>query len=376
VADRLPLFLWHLGRRGGGPRYTLELAREFAGRDDIDLHLALSRQSELFDQTCALGTPVLPIDTYTGLAGFVAGLARVPSIARTLRSYVERHRLPVALCAMAHLWNAFLVPALKKGGVANCLVVHDVTPHAGDNYAIRHLMIRQDIRQADLLITLSSAVRNELIRRHHCHADQVELSCLGPFRYGGLPDRHDRRLGTPPYRLLFFGRLLPYKGLGQLIDAVRLLEQRGIPVKLRVIGNGTIGLTGLPASVEIDRRWVPEGEIPSIFGESDLVVLPYQEASQSGVIPIAQHLGVPVLVTPVGGLLEQVDYGRKGYVTEDSTAEALASAIQAALQDPQGYARMSASTLKDDSDRQWAAIADAIVANLRAAAARRRQESR
>jgi glycosyltransferase involved in cell wall biosynthesis len=323
----------------------------------------------MFEQTVALGVPVLPVDTYNGPIGFVAGFARVPSIAQSLRCYVERHRLPVALCAMAHLWNGLLVPAIKKGGAANCLVVHDATPHPGENYAIRRLMIRNDIRQADLVLTLSDSVRSLLIEQFNCQVAQVGLSSIGPFRYGEDGDRGDRQLGAPPYRLLFFGRLLPYKGLSRLIEAMRLLEGRNVAVKLRVIGEGTIDLPALPASVEIDRRWVPEEEIPSIFAEADLVILPYQEASQSGVIPIAQHLGVPVLVTPVGGLLEQVAYGKRGYVSRESTAEALAEAIERVLGDPQGYARMSAQA-GNDSDRQWASITDAIVVKLRDLAAR------
>lgn len=364
MSERLPLFLWHLGRRGGGPRYTLELARELSRRADVELHLALSRQSELFDETSALGAPVFAIDTYTDAAGFVAGFARIPAIAASLKAYVERHRLPVALCAMAHLWNGFLVPALKKGGAANCLVVHDATPHAGDNYAVRHLMIRNDIRQADLVFTLSEAVRTELVERFRCCGDHVGLSSIGPFRYGDDGERKGRQLGAPPYRLLFFGRLLPYKGLGELIQAMQILEDRKVPVQLRVVGNGPVSFPTLPANIELDRRWVPENEISTIFADADLVVLPYQEASQSGVIPIAQHMGVPVLATPVGGLLEQVDFGRKGYVTENGSADALAEAIGAALIDPEGYARLSAAAMEDDSDDQWARIADSIIGDL------------
>ncbi len=276
---------------------------------------------------------MLTIDTYSGARDLSRALP-VAVYCADAEAYVERHRLPVALCAMAHLWNAFLTPAIKKGGAANCLVVHDATPHDGDNYAIRHLMIRNDIRQADLVFTLSESVRCDLIERFHCPVDHLGLSSIGPFRYGQGQGRRDRILGAPPYRLLFVGRLLPYKGLGRLIEAMRLLEQNNIPVTLRVVGDGTVGLSGVPSSVEIDRRWIPESEIASIFSNADLVILPYQEASQSGVIPIAHHLGVPVLVTPVGGLLEQVEYGRKGYVAEDASAEALAKSIRAVLDDP------------------------------------------
>ena len=44
MSEPLRLMLWHWGRRGGGPRYTMELARVLAGRPGLELHLSLSRQ--------------------------------------------------------------------------------------------------------------------------------------------------------------------------------------------------------------------------------------------------------------------------------------------------------------------------------------------
>ncbi len=368
MSERLPVLLWHLGRRGGGPRYTLELAQELAKRNDVELHLALSRQSELFDETSALGIPTLAVDTYSGVGGFLAGMPRIPAIAQTMRAYVERHHLTVALCSMAHLWNMLLVPALKKGGAANCLVIHDAVPHSGDNYAIRHLMIRRDIRQADALIALSSAVGRRLIEDYHCPANRVWTSSMGPFRYGVPGQRQVRRLGPPPHRLLFFGRLRPYKGLANLLEAMRILDRRGIPVTLQVAGDGTIDLPPLPPNVRLERRWVPEGEIGGLFADIDLVILPYSEASQSGVIPIAHHFGVPAVVTPSGGLPEQLGFGTKGFIAADGSPPALADAIQAALSDPERYARTSAAILHCETDARWAKAADDLVEVLRSVA--------
>ncbi len=368
MRSRLPVFLWHLGRRGGGPRYTLELAQELRKRDDVAVHLALSRQSELFDETVALGLPTLPIDTYDSVASFVTGSTRIPAVAATIRRYVEQHRLPVALCTMAHLWNALLVPWLKKAGAGNCLVVHDAVPHTGENYAVRHLMIKHDVRQADALITLSEAVRRQVIEAYRYPADRIWTSSMGPFRYGRTGLAAPRHLAAAPHRLLFFGRLRPYKGLDNLIEAMRLLERRHFPVTLSVVGEGTAELPGLPANVRIERRWVPESEIGQLFTDVDLVVLPYREASQSGVIPIAHHFGVPTVVTPLGGLPEQLGFGEKGFIAEGFSPEALADCIVDALSAPQRYAEISAAILRSDGDAQWTQAATEIVGALRALA--------
>lgn len=353
--------LWHLGRRGGGPRYTLELARSLMGRDDVRPSLILSAQSDLFAETKALGIPTLPIDTYRTLSGFAKGFLRLPSIAREIGDFARAQSAEIALCTMTHLWNPFLVGALKRAGAANALVVHDAAPHPGDNHLWRGFLIRNDFRQADLLVSLTDAVGKRLVEEQGIAPGTVIHSRLGPFRYGAaLP----RSLGTPPWRLLFFGRLLPYKGLNRLIEAMRLLEADGFPARLRLVGQGPLDLGTLPGNVDLERRWAPEDEIPDLFAQADLALLPYQEASQSGVLPIAQHLGLPSLVTPVGGLLEQVEHGKSGFVATDASARGLAEAVKRIFGAGEEYRLMSENLLRTGGDRQWSEIAENLVGDL------------
>jgi len=353
--------LWHLGRRGGGPRYTLELARSLMGREDVSLSLVLSAQSDLHDETRALGIPTLSIDTYTDLQGFALGFLRLPGIAKAIGDFARAQRTQIALCTMVHLWNPLLVGALKRAGAANALVVHDAAPHPGDNHLWRGLMLRNDFRQADLLVSLTDAVGSRLVGEQGVPAGKVIGSRLGPFRYG---EGEARSLGTPPWRLLFFGRLLPYKGLDRLVEAMRLLEAEGFPARLRLVGQGPFDLGALPGNVDLERRWAPEEEIPELFAKADLAVLPYQEASQSGVLPIAQHLGLPSLVTPVGGLLEQVEQGKSGFVAADASAHGLAEAIKIIFGGREAYRRMSEILLQTGGDRQWSEIAGNLLADL------------
>jgi glycosyltransferase involved in cell wall biosynthesis len=353
--------LWHLGRRGGGPRYTLELARSLLGRDDVRLSLILSAQSDLHAETEALGIPTLSIDTYRDVAGFVRGFLRLPSIAKAIGDFALSQRADIALCTMVHLWNPLLVGAIKRAGAANALVVHDAAPHPGDNHLWRGLMLKNDFRQADLLISLTDSVGSRLVGEQGVPAAKVIASRLGPFRYG---DASPRLLGTPPWRLLFFGRLLPYKGLERLVEAMRLLEAESFPARLRLVGQGPLDLGALPGNIELERRWAPEEEIPALFADADLAVLPYQEASQSGVLPIAGHLGLPSLVTPVGGLLEQVEHGRLGFVASDSSAPGLAEAIKRVFADARHYGEMSENLLQSGGARQWPEIAGKLVGDL------------
>ena len=308
----------------------------------IRLSLVISAQSDLHAETLALGLPTLSIDTYTDVKGFALGFLRLPGIARTLGRFLRDQGSSIALCTMVHLWNPLLVGAVKRAGAANALVVHDAAPHPGDNHLWRGLLLKNDFRQADLLVSLTDAVAERLIGEQRVAAAKVVRSRLGAFRYGA---GRVRSLGEPPHRLLFFGRLMPYKGLDRLIEAMRLLEAEAFPVRLRLVGQGPLDLGPLPGNVDLERRWAAEEEIPDLFATADLAVLPYQEASQSGVLPIAGHLGLPSLVTPVGGLLEQVEGGKNGFVAADASAHGLAQSIKKVFRDPAAYQNLSQRTI-------------------------------
>ncbi len=111
-------------------------------------------------------------------------------------------------------------------------------------------------------------------------------------------------------------------------------------------------------------QWLAEPDMARLVAGADAVVLPYREASQSGVAPMAHGMGVPVVATPVGGLAEQVRDGIDGVLARDMTASALAEAM-AALCDPDRRARL-AEGARETGRRlnDWDAMAAMLVAAL------------
>ena len=109
--------------------------------------------------------------------------------------------------------------------------------------------------------------------------------------------------------MLSFGRLLDYTGLDLLAEALCALGPRP-DMEVRVVGQGPesgalAALRAIPR-VSVENRWIPEDEIGTLLGWADIVVLPYREASQSGVAPAALAAGRRVVATRVGGLVEQL----------------------------------------------------------------------
>jgi glycosyltransferase involved in cell wall biosynthesis len=322
------ILLWYWGRRGGGAQFALCLARGLAGRHGVTLGLSLASRNELMDGFQAIGASLDQVETFAGMAGAVAGLPRLPMLRRRLVAQARAMRADAVISAMNHIWTPLVAPALPRAGIPFVAMVHDALPHPGDPSFAWEWRLQQELAAATGAVAFSDAV-----------AGAIEA------RRPGLPllrlplGAHIPAAAVSPAAaeadFLFFGRLRAYKGLDLLRDAFTLLRARYPGVTLRVVGEGdpescAPGLAVLPG-VSMEARWVADEEMPALVAAARAVVLPYREASQSGVLPIALALGVPVVATPVGGLTAQLEHGRTGLLAREVSAPALAEAMEAML---------------------------------------------
>src|SRR5262249_25527339 len=107
-----------------------------------------------------------------------------------------------------------------------------------------------------------------------------------------------------------------------------------------------------------------EHEIGPILARFDVVVASHVEASQSGVVAVSLGSGVPVVVTPVGGLPLQIADGINGLVAAAATSEALAATITGLARDPNQLKRLRDGARSMRSVRSAAAFLDGLVGQL------------
>ena len=166
--------------------------------------------------------------------------------------------------------------------------------------------------------------------------------------------------------ILFFGRILPYKGLDLLLDALFLLKDKELNVHLSIVGPGDIQKYTTQIAqldfVSVDNRWIPEEEIAGIFSSADAVILPYREASQSGVIATSFAVGVPVIVTPTGGLTEQVNNRFNGLISSSITPEGISEVIAELVQNNELRKKCAkGAKYTADNDLSWLNISKNFV---------------
>ena len=128
--------------------------------------------------------------------------------------------------------------------------------------------------------------------------------------------------------ILFFGLIRKYKGLDLAIKA--MAEKQIIKMKIKLIIAGEfyesekyyqelINQLKLK-NIIIYNKFVEDRDVPSFFSASNLVILPYTSATQSGVTQLAMHYNKPMITTNVGGLSEIITHGKDGYIcSPDST---------------------------------------------------------
>jgi len=166
--------------------------------------------------------------------------------------------------------------------------------------------------------------------------------------------------------LLFFGFVRPYKGLDILLEAMVLLKEED--VFLSIVGEFWHGEgetlefvknNGIGNKVEIVARYVSDGEVATYFARCDVVVLPYQSATGSGVIPLAYHYEKPVIASRVGGLPEVIEEGVTGSLIDPGSSFQLAQTISDVLSNVITYSPKKILQMK--SRLTWCSLAETVM---------------
>jgi glycosyltransferase involved in cell wall biosynthesis len=254
------------------------------------------------------------------LAGRMSSLAGARDLAR-LREAVARWKPDVVHVHDNH--DPRLLAA--SGGHRTVLTIHDPTPHVGaeDLHGLRRLVRERWIARAARVVIHSELLRGAL---------------SSPVRQKAFVIPHGAQVRESPLpipprpTILFHGRLELYKGLDVLLTAMGDIWRAQPDVQLVVAGQGPAasGLAAVDDPRIVKRlEYIPESEVPSLLEAATVTVLPYVEASQSGVGALSLAAGVPVVVTDVGGLRDLAVAA--SYIAHPGDATDLARCILDAL---------------------------------------------
>ena len=364
--ERTRMMFLYWGRRGALPQLTLEAAHAALANPRIAATISVSRQVENFVAFASVGPALFAIDTFHSNASALLRSWRIPLLRRQLHQRLCQDRTQVVVELMPHIWSPLVMPVVRAAGALYYTIVHDAQTHPGDSTGWVRGFADRSAQSADLVLTLSAAVAAQLSAAAVPKSKLVTL--FHPDLMYGTRHAHEPPSPGEPLRLLFLGRIMPYKNLPLFLDMVDLLRRDGIAVYVGVFGEGSLGSNAERLQLlgaEVINRWLSEAEIAAILPRFHALVLSHTEASQSGVAATAFGAGLPVIATPVGGLTEQVIDGVNGMLALRADAPALAEAAKRLLLEPQTYGAIGQNIVRMRAQRSMAKFVDDIVTHAR-----------
>lgn len=323
--------------------YVISLANGLAGL--VDLTLVLASADEWMAQHISDRVQI----RFSG-APRVSDLGNLPAMLRLARQ-IRECKPDVLHFQNGVVWEGIV--ALLNRGIPCVTTIHDVTRHPMNSLVSRGTpqpLLDQLPRHSGAIIVHGHRLAGYLRQRFNFGTREPLIRVIPhPIisRYGTGAGRVERGRNV-----LFFGYLDKYKGVEVLLRAMPLLAATVGDVTLRVAGRAASAdyyrqLTPPGVNVDWDLRYQDDTDVSRAFTWADVVVLPYIEASQSGVLHLAASFAVPVVATRVGSLPDAVCHEKNGLLVEPGDAESLARELSRALLDTKLRARLIAGLVED-----------------------------
>lgn len=320
MKGKVPLSIIYLGRRGGGAKTALQICEELVnsenfaitsigirGDNEIFKEYDQSKVINLFDRLISLGT---------------------------IKKIIEYFFSPTKLLGALHISsNGFcLVPMisplglviegmLKARGIKVIRLLHDYEKHPGDSWP-PNFLTRRIVKKSSFLIALSEDVASKIRKQN----PQIIVSIYPHPPFGFSKSQINVKFA--PRYILFVGRIRKYKGVENLIAAFTKLEIND--TELVIAGEGKLRVKS-NSRIKYINRWLKEEEISGLIENASVVVFPYIEASQSGILPYCVSINKKIVITPLPGLIEQTSSSANAFKTADLTIDALATSLDIAL---------------------------------------------
>lgn len=256
-------------------------------------------------------------------------------------------------------YNFFPIYLLRKKLI---LTVHDPFPHSCVKSKIELFVRNISLRVINKFILLNDEQKLDFIRVYKIkeRGKNVYLSKLGRYEY--LQACATGVNIVPQKYILFFGSIASHKGLDYLFEAMEMVHHQHPDCKLVVAGRGDFYFDITPylskEYFDIRNRFIPVEELADLIRSCQFVVVPYIDATQSGVIMSAFAFNKPCVVTNVGALPSMVKNDKFGCVVASKNHILLSEAISSLLSDPERIKQLSDNIREfyEDGGDSWSDI--------------------
>lgn len=348
-ARKLRVLHLNLAETGGVARYGLLYGRALADRPDVACFNVWNRAVE---STVEFWPPWVPEN---GLSVSLRGAAQRANGLMTVLRAVARFRPDVIHdTAGSAMWlGALLWPWLARQAPL-FITEHDPVPHERTGWRTHEKVARALVRRLATTIIVHGRRSASDLKGLGVPANRIHIEAHGTFRdllnmTAALPRERDT--------VLFFGSMRPNKGIDWLPAIADKVRERVPTARFVVAGapglSPTLQKTTWPQQLqyllnefrtrsdfELHEQFIPDSDVVQYFSRAAVTLLPYRDATQSGVAMLAFPAGSAVVATSVGNLPDLIQHEHTGILCSPEV-ETIAAAVSDLLSDPSKARRIA-----------------------------------
>lgn len=322
-----------LMKKGGMLHYTSQLANNLSKFADVSVIIPENYEGNYFNKKINIKTINVPENN-----GWITKknfeVLKLPKI-------IQDTNPDILHISGSHEWLIPLYFLLKFREYKINITLHDINPHVGERTIIKRLVNYFYVKIADHIFVHGKNLKDELIIKGYA-PEKISVIKLGNFSF--ITEYGDKRIKEDG-SILFFGRIEEYKGLIYLLESLNYIKKEIPNIKLIIAGRGNLknysNYINNNNNIQVINKYIEDSLVAELFRRSSVIILPYIEGSQTGIIPIAYAFKKPVIVTNVGSIPESVLNGITGFIVPPRDSKMLAARIIQVLNDDNLRSKMS-----------------------------------
>lgn len=259
-----------------------------------------------------------------------------------------------------HYWSLPIIFVCRLFRVEVTSTIHDGILHNGDGKPLEQKLNKLYSKESDKLVFLTDFVKHNVSQSFNIKTKRMIVIPHGVIgeEFDFITDNKFSKKS-----ILFFGRISIYKGLEVMLEAINKIDS-SLYDKVYIVGRSQYDVDysryyGIK-NIEIIDRFIDEVEVPIYFNDSSILVLPYLEATQSGVAMLGLASATPMIISSCGGLEEQFDEQDVLFFPPNDVSK-LSSSIEMLLRNEDEYTKHRNALMNKKVGLEWASISKRLM---------------